>query len=69
MNKKHQDAAKKAIAALPEENPAEVSAVINADGTVDTYTSLSAPEWMHYNSRILRDKVADALRDKHSANG
>lgn len=58
----HEQAAQKAIAALPNENPAEVSAVINPDGTVDTYTRLSAPEWLHPNSRILRDKVAAALR-------
>lgn len=58
----HKKAVQKAIAALPNENPNEISAVINNDGTVDTYTSLSAPEWLHYDSRILRDKVNAVLR-------
>ena len=57
----HQKAVQKAIAALPTEDPSEISAVINPDGTVDTYTSLSAPDWLSYGSRILRNKVAEAL--------
>ncbi len=58
----HQKSAQKAIESLPNENPREISAIINPDGTVSTYTSLSAPEWLHYNSRKLRDKVDAVLR-------
>ena len=61
MNK-HQQAVKTAILALPNESQSEISAVINPDGTVDTYTTLSAPEWLSYSSRKLRDKVDAAIR-------
>jgi hypothetical protein len=60
MNK-YQQAVNKAIKALPNENTSEISAIINPDGTVDTYTSLSAPEWLSYSSRILRDKINRVL--------
>ena len=58
----HEEAVQIATKALPNENPVTIAAVINTDGTVDTYTSLSAPEWLHYDSRVLRDKVAAAIR-------
>lgn len=58
----HKQALKAAISALPNENLSEISAVINPDGTVDTYTTLSAPEWLSYSSRKLRDKVDAAIR-------
>ena len=61
--KKHEIASKMAIALLPNEDQKEISAVINTDGTVDTYTSLSAPEWLHPNSRRLRLLVADVLQE------
>lgn len=60
-NEKHEQAAQKAIAALPNENPREIRACINPDGTVDTYTFPFVPEWLSKSSKNLRDKIQSAL--------
>ena len=57
----HEKAAQKAIAALPNENPNEIRACINPDGTVDTYTFPFVPEWLATSSKKLRDKIYDVL--------
>jgi hypothetical protein len=52
---------KKAIEALPNEDPKEVAAVINRDGTVDTYIFPFVPDWLSTSSKHLRLKVAEIL--------
>lgn len=57
----HEKAAQKAIAALPNEDPREIRACINPNGTVDTYTFPFVPEWLATSSKKLRDKIHNAL--------
>jgi len=52
---------KKAIQALPNEDPKEVEAIINRDGTVDTYIFPFVPDWLSASSKHLRLKVAEIL--------
>ena len=61
VSDKHAAARIRATAALPEEDPAEISAIINPDGTVNTYNNLTRPDYITYAGQLLRDKVHAVL--------
>ena len=59
----HTQALEIAVAAIPDKDPKVLSACINADGTVSTYTWPKVPEWLTISGVKLRNRIAQAIKD------
>jgi hypothetical protein len=59
----HTQALEIAVAAIPDKDPKDLSACINADGTVSTYTWPKVPEWLTISGVKLRNRIAQAIKD------
>ena len=59
----HTEVLQIAVAAIPYKDPEALSACINADGTVSTYTWPKVPEWLDTSGVKIRNRIAQAIKD------
>lgn len=59
----HTEVLQIAVAAIPYKDPEALSACINADGTVATYSWSDVPEWLTKEGVVLRNRIARAVAD------
>lgn len=59
----HRESLQIAIAAMPDKDPNVLSACINADGTISTYTWPNVPDWLTKEGVRLRNAIAASVKD------